>query len=513
MSGHHAVDLNRGSRVQGSGLRWPFAFGEARNLTPGTDVNRVAPSLPSARHATRTGGPLGARCPRLATTMPCRPLNVLRLAGAIWLGAAGACLAAVESRFPRPDFASDYVSPTLVVPSAPSALWPWIDVGVLLVALALASYLALVRRSRLGLLGLTIFSLFYFGFWRYGCVCPVGSVQNVAVGLFGSGYRIPASVVLLFLLPLVFALFWGRVFCAAVCPLGAVQELVVLRPVALPLWLNRLLGLGRYLVLALGGFLAAGGVGFLICRHDPFVPLFRLGGPWPMVAAGGLLLLLGTIVGRPYCRFVCPYGVLLEWAARLAWRRTTITPANCVVCRLCESACPYDAIEKPEHEPKEGRLAGRAAWRLVAALALLPLLAAVGGWAGGRLGPRLGAAHPTLQVANAILADQKPREWLATTRVEAFAESGAPLEPFVAEARETHLRLVALGRGFGLFLGAAIGLQLVALARRVVHDDYRPDPAACLSCGRCFRYCPVPAPPAGGRRPEVRGQRSVVSSQ
>jgi NosR/NirI family transcriptional regulator, nitrous oxide reductase regulator len=232
-----------------------------------------------------------------------------------------------------------------------------------------------------------------------------------------------------------------------------------------------------------------------------------------MVVAGGLLLLLGTVVGRPYCRFLCPYGVLLEWAARLAWRRTSITPANCIVCRLCESACPYDAIEKPEQAPKDNGLAGGAAWRLVAALALLPLLAAVGGWAGGRLGPRLGASHPTLQVANAILADQQPQGWLATTRVDAFAESGAPLEPFVAEARQTHLRLVGLGRGFGLFLGAAIGLQLVALARRVVHDDYRPDPGTCLSCGRCFRYCPVPPPAAGSQKSEVRSQRSEVRSQ
>ena len=37
---------------------------------------------------------------------------------------------------------------------------------------------------------------------------------------------VPLAVVAFFALPLVFALFFGRTFCAAVCPLGAVQELV-----------------------------------------------------------------------------------------------------------------------------------------------------------------------------------------------------------------------------------------------------------------------------------------------
>ena len=46
--------------------------------------------------------------------------------------------------------------------------------------------------------------------------------------------RSAAAVIAIFALPLVFTLFFGRSFCASVCPLGAVQELVAVRPVQVP---------------------------------------------------------------------------------------------------------------------------------------------------------------------------------------------------------------------------------------------------------------------------------------
>ena len=104
----------------------------------------------------------------------------------------------------------------------------------LLAALSLATYFALVTRSRRNLLLLTIASLFWFGFWRGGCVCPIGATQNVALALFDTTYVVPVTVVVFFTLPLVFTLFFGRTFCALFCPLGAVQELVSLGSVTVP---------------------------------------------------------------------------------------------------------------------------------------------------------------------------------------------------------------------------------------------------------------------------------------
>ena len=51
-------------------------------------------------------------------------------------------------------------------------------------------------------------------------------------------------------------------------------------------------------------------------------------------------------VGRPYCRYLCPYGGLLSWTSRLANRGVTITPDQELDCGLCTEACPYGAIDK-----------------------------------------------------------------------------------------------------------------------------------------------------------------------
>jgi hypothetical protein len=81
--------------------------------------------------------------------------------------------------------------------------------------------------------GASIGSVAYFGFYREGCVCPIGSIQNVTVALTDPGYSIPILVTVTFFLPLVVAAFSdGR--SAAGVALGAIQELVVLKPVQVP---------------------------------------------------------------------------------------------------------------------------------------------------------------------------------------------------------------------------------------------------------------------------------------
>jgi polyferredoxin len=245
------------------------------------------------------------------------------------------------------DIGDGYQTPEVQRP-LPRAQWhELLDVGLLAGALGLAAWLVLRRRSRAGALALTVACLAYFGFYREGCVCPIGAIQNVSVALAHDGYAISYVVIAIFFLPLVAALFFGRVFCSGVCPLGAIQELVVFRPLRVPRRLDRALGSLKwvYLALAIGfALLPAASRDFVICRYDPFVGFFRMTGFAHVLLIGAGLLVLGMFVGRPYCRYLCPYGALLSLTSRLAWRSVSITPSKELDCGLCVDACPYGAI-------------------------------------------------------------------------------------------------------------------------------------------------------------------------
>jgi len=119
--------------------------------------------------------------------------------------------------FPPPEFSRPHPFPVVPDPLPRPELFMYLDVTLLGLGLALAAWLTLRKRSRFGVVALMLASIAYFGFWRRGCVCAIGSIQNVALALADRNYALPMVAGIFFLLPLLFALFFGRVFCAAVC--------------------------------------------------------------------------------------------------------------------------------------------------------------------------------------------------------------------------------------------------------------------------------------------------------
>ena len=395
-----------------------------------------------------------------------------------------------QDRFPRPEFESGHVYPTNQMPTQRAPGWEYFDVVVLIGALIVTTWLALKKRSRQGLVWMSVFSLAYFGFYRHGCICAVGSVQNVSLALFNQGYSIPLSALLFFTIPLLFALAYGRVFCAGVCPLGAIQELTGIRPVKLPKSVEVILASVPFIYLGIAILFASTNSQFIICRYDPFVGIFRFDAPYTMIIFGVLLLLAGIFVNRPYCRFLCPYGVLLNIFSRFAGRHLTITPAECTNCRLCEEVCPYDAIipsdtEQKREEPEKSRK------RFILYFLLVPLFAAGGAFLLHNLAPALSGANSTVRLAREIRAEKKSGIESALKDVVAFKESGKTESVLFGEEELIIRRFINASPWAGAFLGISFGIGMISFTIRSKRYEYKPHQGKCYSCGRCFKFCPI----------------------
>jgi ferredoxin len=405
------------------------------------------------------------------------------------LVAIGSSWAGAQYRFPMPEFESGYQRPEMESPP-PKLTSPVVDVVLLAGLMALTAYAVLKLRSRNLVLVISVVSLLYFGFYRYGCVCPVGATQNVFNILIGDGTPVPLLVSIFFLLPLLFALYFGRVFCAAVCPLGAIQEVCAVQPVQIPRTAEVVLGMFAYAYLGLAMLGLYTGTGFLICRYDPFVGFFRQGGSFNMLIAGGVLLVIGIFIARPYCRFLCPYGVLLRWVSIFSRWHASVTPAECIQCRLCETSCPYHAINLPvpETRPETRRVGAR---RLGWLLAAIPLVVAVSAIAGMLSHSFLARLHPVVLLAERVAAEERGEFSEYTIESEAFRASQDSSAALYSAAESVRLRFKTASTVFGGFMGLAFCGRLIRLSVIRKSAAYETDRGACLSCGRCFDYCPV----------------------
>lgn len=399
-------------------------------------------------------------------------------------------LYAQQMRFPKPDFESGYSYPTHQFINQRGPVWEYLDVTVLILALTVTAWLVLKKRSRQGIVWMSLFSLAYFGFYRQGCICAVGSVQNVSLALFNTDYAIPVTALLFFAIPLLFALLFGRVFCAGVCPLGAIQELTGFRQVKVHKTVESVLTAIPFVYLGLAVLFAATGSQFLICRYDPFVGIFRLGAPYTLIIFGVLLLLVGIFVNRPYCRYLCPYGVLQNIFSRFSFRHLTITPAECRVCRLCEPGCPYDVIlpSDPVKEPDkpETKKSGSASY-----IFIIPVLAAAFGLILYNLAPSLAVVNDNVRLAREIRLEKEEGVKAISKSAVAFLESGKTEEELFTEEQFIIGRFKEGAPWVGIFLGLSLGLGFFRITVREPRTGYQPDKGRCVSCGKCFKYCPV----------------------
>jgi len=308
--------------------------------------------------------------------------------------------------------------------------------------------------------------------------------QNIAEGI-ASGSYIQPGVLLLFALPLAVALFAGRVFCGGACPLGAIQELLHWKSVFIPRPLDRILRLIPVLLLLIFSVCAIFGIGFPLCYLEPYLPVFLLDFATPFAILSAVFLLVGLFVSRPFCRYVCPYGVLLRFFSYFSLLKPQITSHECVNCRLCEQGCPNGAILPPEGTGSTSE--HRSGFRRISMLtALIPFALFAGGLFGYFCAPVLSSFHRDVRLVRELDAGIK------SEAVEAFESTTTTREELRARAIKLQNGVLLASTAAGVLFGAVVMAELIAEARRRKEEEvYTIDPSLCFCCGRCYAACPL----------------------
>lgn len=398
-------------------------------------------------------------------------------------------LVQAQNRFPKPDFESGYQYPDLQYAVPNETVWVIIDLLLLVVLMGIVTWALYKKHTRGPIFWVSLISVGYFGFFREGCVCSIGSIQNIALALVDDSYHLPLTVLLFFLLPILFAFLFGRVFCAGVCPFGALQELVNVKNYRISEAITATLKVIPWLYLIFAVLYAVTRSQFIICQFDPFIGIFRLGGDMGLILFGALLLVMSIFTGRPFCRFLCPYGALLSLFSSVSIWKIKLTRKSCINCELCHNSCPVDAIRPPyANKLKESRSAGVR--RLLGYFVVLPIMIVAGALLMRIASPNLSRAHKDVRLYDQVIQHEAQPEEELSLELEAFYGQGRSVEEITAlyEAKLVEYRFWSTIAG--ALIGLVIGLALIRLSVKRSRKQYEINHANCVACGQCFSYCP-----------------------
>jgi ferredoxin len=121
---------------------------------------------------------------------------------------------------------------------------------------------------------------------------------------------------------------------------------------------------------------------------------------------------------------------------------------------------------------------------------LLPVLVTASGWIFSRLYAPLSRSHFTVALAEEIMLEDSGARKDTTQETRAFRAAGKPTKQLLSEAQQVQQKFKRGGWLMGIFIGFVFGLTLIRLAIHKKESQYRIDQGTCLSCGRCFIYCP-----------------------
>ena len=209
----------------------------------------------------------------------------------------------------------------------------------------------LLRRRKVTLkvrLTFLIGGMLLFGF-AFGLVTrqginpnPVFSLRNLLTStLVHQQFIFPVVMMLVILLLMVWLS--NKSICGWGCELGLLQDLLHRVPLPKwkpPFWLSNTVRIIAFVALVSG--LVVAGLDW-IKIIDPF-KLFQFNFTLWIGLFASALLIVSLFVYRPWCQFLCPFGLIGWLVEQVSLLRPRINWEACKKCELCVKACPTQAM-------------------------------------------------------------------------------------------------------------------------------------------------------------------------
>ena len=182
-------------------------------------------------------------------------------------------------------------------------------------------------------------------------------VFKTMVGLYSDPLvKLASFVFFLFL-----AFIGNKIICGWACPFGALEELIYSLPVLksikkrkIPFWFSNAVRSLLFIAMLLFMFGILGGKKGFVLYHslNPF-NLFALDLESTVLQISvACYLLLSFVTYRPFCSFICPFGLASWFVEQISLFKVRVNTDKCTKCGACYLACPNNAIKDRVEEAK-----------------------------------------------------------------------------------------------------------------------------------------------------------------